>query len=117
MATSRLDDVLRTKLKTKHNTREAFVFNFPPKVCTSNKDNWLLPIYITLILTHLVAELPHLQVKSSGVRQVKKISMVHWGAMPVNELSQAQENTQQLLVTLHLSCAVVIEIAGKFRFD
>ena len=37
--------------------------------------------------------------------------------MPVNELSQAQENTQQLLVTLHLSCAVVIEITGKFRFD
>ena len=40
-----------------------------------------------------VAELPHLQVKSSGVRQVKKISRVHWGAMPVNELSQAQEYT------------------------
>ena len=86
-------------------------------MCISYKDNRVLSIHITLILTHLVAELPHLQVKSSGVRHVKKISRVHWGAMPVNELGQAQEYTQKLLVTLHLSCAVVIEITGKFRFD
>ena len=86
-------------------------------MCTSHKDNRVLSIYITLTLSHLVAELPHLQVKSSGVRQVKNISRVHWDAMPVNELSQAQEYTQKLFVTLHLSCAVVIEITGKFRFD
>ena len=39
-------------------------------------------------LTHLVAELPHIQVKISGVRQVKKMSRVRLGAMPVNTLTR-----------------------------
>ena len=43
-------------------------------------------------LTHLVAELPHLQVKSFDVRKVKKISKVYWGTLPVNELTRKSYN-------------------------
>ena len=41
------------------------------------KDKLNLEISSCLKLNHLVAELPHLQAKLSGVRQVKKICRAH----------------------------------------
>ena len=44
-------------------------------------------------LTHLVAQLPHQQVKSSGIRQIKEIGRVHWGTLPINELIARSQGT------------------------